>query len=118
MPEKIQALKDWPTPNCLTDVRAFVGLASYYRKFVRSFAIIAEPLTALMTKKVRFTWSQEAQQAFERLKEALMEITSLSFPVPYLPCILDTDASDVAIGTVLSHKVDDEERPIASSHAL
>jgi len=113
MPDKIQALKDWPTPNCLTDVRAFLGLASYYRKFVRAFATIAKPLTALMRKKVRFTWSQEAQQAFDSLKEALMEITSLLFPVPYLPCILDTDASDVAIGAVLSQKVDDEERPIA-----
>jgi len=113
MPDKIQALKDWPTPNCLTDVTAFLGLASYYRKFVRSFATIAEPLTALMKKAVRFTWSQEAQQAFDRLKEALMEVTSLSFPVPYLPCILDTDASDVAIGAVLSQKVNDEERPIA-----
>jgi len=80
MPDKIQALKDWPTPNCLTDVRAFLGLASYYRKFVRGFATIAEPLTALMRKKVRFTWSQEAQQAFNRLKEALMGVTSLSFP--------------------------------------
>jgi len=66
-----------------------------------------------MRKKVRFSWSQEAQEAFDRLKEALMEITSLSFPVPYLPCILDTDASDVAIGAVLSQKVDDDERPIA-----
>jgi len=61
-----------------------------------------------MRKKVCFTWSQEAQQAFDCLKEALMEITSLSFPIPYLPCILD-----VAIGAVLSQKVDDEERPIA-----
>jgi len=111
--DKIQALKDWSTPNCLTDVRAFLGLASYYRKFVRGFATIAKPLTTLMRKKVRFTWSQEAQQAFDRLKEALMEITSLSFPIPYLPCILDTDAWDVAIGAVLSQKVDDEERPIA-----
>jgi len=63
MPDKIQALKDWPTPNCLTDVRAFLGLASYYRKFVRGFATIAEPLTTLTKKKVRFTWSSEAQQA-------------------------------------------------------
>ena len=55
MPDKIQALKDWPTPNSLTDVRAFLGLASYYGKFVRGFATIAEPLTALLRKKVRFT---------------------------------------------------------------
>jgi len=113
MPDKIQALKDWPTPNCLTDVRAFLGLASYYRKFVRGFPTIAEPLTALTKNKVRFAWSSEAQQAFDRLKVALMDITSLSFLIPYLPCILDTYASDVAIGAVLSQKVDDEERPIA-----
>jgi len=109
MPDKIQAPRDWPTPNCLTDVRAFLGLTSYYRKFVRGFATIAEPLTALMKKAVHFTWSQKAQQAFDRLKKVLMEVTSLSFPVPYLPCILDTDASDVAIGAVLSQKVNDEE---------
>jgi len=55
MPDRIKALKDWPTQNCLTDVRAFLGLASYYRKFVRGFATIAEPLTTLTKKKVRFT---------------------------------------------------------------
>ena len=63
MPDKIQVLKDWPTPNCLTDVRAFLGLASYYRRFVQGFATIAEPLTALTTKKVRFGWSSGAKQA-------------------------------------------------------
>ena len=50
MPDKLQAIRDWPTPHCLRDVRAFVGLASYYRRFVRNFASIAEPLTRL-TKK-------------------------------------------------------------------
>jgi len=65
MPDKIQALKDWPTPNCITDVRAFLGLASYYRKFVKGFATIAEPLTALNKKMVRFSWTPQAQDAFE-----------------------------------------------------
>jgi len=85
MPEKIQVLKDLPTPHCLKDVRAFLGLASYYGKFVKGFATIAEPLTALT--KVRFTWTPQAQEAFETLKQALMDATSLAFPVPYLPCI-------------------------------
>ena len=113
MPDKIQALKDWPTPHCIMDVRAFLGLASYYRKFVKGFATIAEPLTALNKKMVRFSWSPQAQDAFERLKQALMDVTSLAFPVPYLPCILDTDASEVAIGAVLSQKIDGKERQIA-----
>jgi len=113
MPDKIQALKDWPTPHCITDVRAFLGLASYYRKFVKGFATIAERLTALNKKMVRYSWTPQAQDAFERLKQALIDVTSLAFPVPYLPCTLDTDASEVAIGAVLSQKIDGEEHPIA-----
>jgi len=103
----------WPNlRHCLKDVRAFLGLASYYRKFVTGFATIAEPMTALTKKMVHFVWTPQAQEAFETLKQALMDATSLVFPVPYLPCILDTDASEVAIGVVLSQKVDDEH-PIA-----
>jgi len=61
----------------------------------------------------RFEWSDEAQQAFEALEKALVEATSLAFPVPQEPCILDTDASDVAVGGVLSRRIDGIERPIA-----
>ena len=62
---------------------------------------------------VRFEWSKEAQLAFEALKKALVEATSLAFPVPQEPCILHTDASDVAVGAVLSQRIDGVERPIA-----
>ena len=89
-------------PHCLKDVRSFFGLASYYRQFVKGFATIAEPLTRLTRKMARFEWSEEAQLAFETLKKALVEATSLAFPVPQEPCVLDTDASDVAVGAVLS----------------
>jgi len=61
----------------------------------------------------RFEWSEEAQLAFETLKKALVEATSLAFPVPQEPCVLDTDASDVAVGAVLSQRADGIERPIA-----
>ena len=61
----------------------------------------------------RFEWTEEAQQSFETLKKALVEATSLAFPVPQEPCVLDTDASDVAVGAVLSQKIDGMERPIA-----
>jgi len=93
---------DWPVPHCLRDVRAFFGLASYYRRFVKGFATIAEPLTRLTRKMAGFEWTEEAQQAFDALKKALVEC----FPLPQEPCILDTDASDVAAGAVLSQKVD------------
>ena len=95
IPDKLQAIRNWPTPHCLRDVRAFFGLASYYRRFVRNFASIAEPLTHLTRKHTPFKWSTEAETAFNHLKQALVDATTLSFPVPGLPCILDTDASDV-----------------------
>ena len=113
LPYKLEAIRDWPVPHCLRDVRAFFGLASYYRRFVKGYATIAEPLTRLTRKLARFEWTDEAQQAFDALKKALIEATSLAFPLPREPCILDTDASDVAVGAVLSQKVDGVERPIA-----
>jgi len=113
MADKIEAIQNWPTPKCLRDVRSFYGLASYYRKFVRNFAAIAEPLSRLSRKQARFEWSSEAQTAFDNLKQALVEATSLAFPCPNRPCTLDTDASDVAIGAILSQTIDGEERPIA-----
>jgi len=95
-------------------VRAFFGLASYYRRFVKGFATIAEPLTCLTRKMARFEWTEEAQLSFEALKKALVEATFLAFPVPHEHCILDTDASDVAVGAVLSQRIDGiERRPIA-----
>jgi len=113
LPKKLQAIKDWPTPHCIRDVRAFFGLASYYRKFVRGFATIAEPLTRLTRKNAIFQWSDEAETAFNKLKDALMSASTLAFPLPGLPCLLDTDASDVAYGSVLSQVIDGQERPIA-----
>jgi len=113
MPDKLEAIRDWPLPHCLKDVRAFFGLASYYRRFVKGFAMIAEPLTRLTRKMARFEWTELAQLSFEALKKALVEATSLAFPVPQEHCILDTDASDVAVGAMLSQRIDGIERPIA-----
>ena len=92
MTDKVEAIRDWPTPRCVRDVRAFYGLASYYRRFVKGFATIAEPLTRLTRKQVKFEWTEDAQGAFDALKRALMEATSLAFPIAGLPCVLYTDA--------------------------
>jgi len=113
MPDKIQAIKDWPMPHCIHDVHAFFGLASYCRRFVKGFATIAEPLTRLTKVQARFIWTDEAQAAFDKLKQALIDACSLAFPYLELPIILDTDASDVAIGAVVSQNMDSIERPIA-----
>ena len=113
LPEKLETIRNWPTPHCLRDVRAFFGLATYYRRFARGFATLAEPLTRLTRKQARFEWTDQAQQVFDALKMALMEVTSLAFPGPNVPCLLDTDASDVAHGAVLAQVIDEVERPIA-----
>jgi len=104
--EKIRSIQDWPVPKCVRDVRAFFGLASYYRKFVHNFVSITEPLSALTKKGVRFFWSPEAQKAFERLKRALAETVTLAYPQPDQTFILDTDASGVAVGAIFSTTVE------------
>ena len=111
--KKIKAIQDWPVPKCVHDVRAFFGLASYYRKFVQNFASIAEQLSALTKKGVCFSSTPKAQQAFDRLKRALAETVTLAYPQRKQIFILDTDASDVAVGAILSTTVDGVERPIA-----
>ena len=89
-------------------------LASYYGRFVKSFAKLVEPLSSLTKKQTgKFKWTPEAQEAFDILKEALCKVPILAFPQPGVPCILDTDASDVAVGAVLSQMLDGVERPIA-----
>jgi len=100
--KKLETIRNWPTPHCLRDVRAFFGLSSYYRKFVYGFATVAEPLTRLTRKMARFEWTEEAQQAFDAPQKALVEATSLALPYPHVPCVLDIDASDVATGAVLA----------------
>jgi len=112
-PEKIQAIREWPTPKCIRDVRAFFGLAPYYRRFVKNFATIAEPLSRLTRKGTIFRWTVDAQLAFVHLKQALIDTTVLAFPVPGHVFVLDTDASGVACGAVLSTVIDGVEKPIA-----
>ena len=86
--DKLEAIKNFPTPKCVRDVRAFYGLASYYRRFVKNFAKIAEPLSSL-TKKTqsKFEWTDSAQKAFDELKQNLCEVTVLNFPHPGEPCL-------------------------------
>lgn len=112
-PDKVRVIVDWPRPNCKKEVRSFLGLASYYRRFVQDFAEIASPLHALTAKSAKFQWNEKAEQAFHELKKRLQSSPILTFPVPQDNFILDTDASANAIGAVLSQVHDGNEQVIA-----
>ena len=112
-PEKVDAVKTWPTPRNVKEIRSFLGLCTYYRRFVPSFADLARPLHQLTEKARPFLWSEDCEAAFTKLKEALTIAPILSYPTPDHPFILDTDASDVGIGAVLSQIQNGQERVIA-----
>ena len=112
-PEKIQLVKDWPTPTTLRHVRGFLGLTGYYRKFIKDYAKIATPLTSLMKKNQRFVWTENCQVAFDTLKQALLTPPVLALPNDVDTFILDTDAAEDSIGCVLSQLQDGQEKVIA-----
>ncbi|KRY19033.1 Retrovirus-related Pol polyprotein from transposon TNT 1-94, partial [Trichinella patagoniensis] len=113
-PSKTEIVASWPTPTSTSEVRNFLRLAIYYRRFVKSFASIARPLHRLTEQGRQFSWSNEAEEAFQRLKRALTTAPILAFPRFDIPFVIDTDASETGIGAVLSQKHDPEgERVIA-----
>ena len=112
-PEKVRAVKDWPVPTRVTDVRSFLGLCSYYRRFVKDFSAIARPLHRLTERGKDFEWNQECDDAFNRLKNALVTAPVLKYPSTTDPFILDTDASNYGLGAVLSQVQNGEEKVVA-----
>ena len=100
-PRKISTIKDWPAPINVSEVRSFLGLASYYRKFVKKFSTVAIPLTALLHKDNEFEWNETAQKVFDTLKEKLITTPVLLLPDPEKPFTVTTDTSDYAIGAIL-----------------
>ncbi|CAH8547811.1 unnamed protein product [Dicrocoelium dendriticum] len=116
-PSKVQDIISWPIPESVEEVRSFLGLASYYRRFVKNYADMAAPLHRLTEKGRPFHWSPQCQESFDELRHALASTPILVFPdvsPQAAPFILDTDASDVGIGAVLSQvSGDGMERVIA-----
>ena len=100
-PSKIAAIVNWEPPSSVTEVRSFLGLAGYYRRFVQDFSIIASPLTKLLRKNVKFLWTPECQQSFEILKEKLITAPILSLPVEGGRYVVYSDASGKGLGCVL-----------------
>ncbi|XP_028776266.1 uncharacterized protein LOC114733022 [Neltuma alba] len=98
---KVKAIQDWPQPTNATQLKGFLGLSGYYRRFIKKYAQIASPLTKLLGKDA-FDWTNEAQCAFETLKEAIIQAPVLILPDFTKPFILETDASGIGLGAVLS----------------
>ena len=111
-PSKINAVNEWPQPTTVKDVQAFLGLCGYYRKFIKGFAQIAQPLYQLFKKDVSFIWSEDCQKAFDLLKRTMTEAPILSYPRTEGQFVLDTDASNYALGVVLSQIQDGQEKVI------
>ncbi|CAI5685713.1 unnamed protein product [Oreochromis niloticus] len=101
---KVAAVRDWPTPSNVKELRSFLGLASYYRRFIKGFATIASPLHRLTDKGQPFGWGDACAAAFAQLKEALTRAPVLAYPNARQPFIVDTDASNVGVGAVLSQR--------------
>ena len=99
-PSKVQAITQWPPPSSPKDLRAFLGLTGFYRKFVRGYASIAAPLTTLLCKDA-FEWSLSSQAAFDHLKVAMTSATVLALPNFFEPFIIEIDASATTMGAVL-----------------
>lgn len=112
-PAKVEVVATWPTPTNVTEVRSFLGLASYYRRFIYKFSDVARPLTALTKKENPFIWTDKCETAFQTLKEKLTTAPILAYPRMGVGFILDTDASQFAIGAVLAQKNEGKEEVTA-----
>src|SRR5690606_11759416 len=112
-PDKIEAVQDWPAPTNVTEVRSFLGLAGFYRRFVKDFSKIALPLTALTKETTPFAWGSLQQEAFAALKQALCTAPVLLTPDPSRPYTLNCDACDYAIGATLQQDHGNGLQPVA-----
>jgi hypothetical protein len=112
-PDKIKSIWQWPQPKTVRDVQAFLGLANYNRKFIENYSKIATPLTELTKKDIRFHWTSKQEQAFHQLKLACQKAPVLRMFDPKKPLILETDASDYAIGACATQEHDGKRHPIA-----
>jgi hypothetical protein len=117
-PAKVQAVQDWPVPRSARAVRAFLGLARYYRKFVHNYGTIAAPLTALL-KKDGFSWTEAATEAFGVLKAAVTSAPVLAMPDFAKMFVVECDASSHGFGAVMvqdGHSIAFFSRPVTPRH--
>lgn len=113
MRNKIDKVANAPIPKNVNEIYTFLGLANYYRRFIRNFADIARPLYALLKKDVKFNWGSDQQHAYDSLKLALTTTPTLAYPDYSKPFINDPDSSEFCIGAILGQKDElGRERPV------
>lgn len=108
-PDKVKDMVHWPQPTTIKQLRAFLGLTGYYRRFVRHYGIISKPLCRLLQKEAEFVWDEKAEKAFQSLKSAMSTTPVLTLPDFAKPFVIETDACEVGMGAVLMQ----DKRPIA-----
>lgn len=112
-PKKIECVKKFPVPKNPRDIKSFLGLVGYYRRFIENFSHITKPLTSLLKKDTKFIWLSEQQLAFDTLKEKITTAPILQYPDFTKPFILTTDASNYAVSAILSQGEINKDLPIA-----
>ena len=111
---KVQAITEWKEPTKVKEVQSFIGFANFYRRFINGFSNIVKPLINLVKKDTQWKWTEKEKKAFDALKIAFTKAPVLIQPEPEEPFILETDASDYAMGAVLSqYGKDDKRHPVA-----
>ena len=111
-PNNIKVVRDFKTPTKVHDVQSWLGLANYYRKFVKNFSEIAKPLTNLLKKGTPFIWDEKCDKAFTEMKQRLIEPPLLGYPSFDHPFTLYTDASGFSLGAVLSQQIGDQPEKV------
>ncbi|KAL4153720.1 hypothetical protein QTP88_001553 [Uroleucon formosanum] len=112
-PEKIKSVLQFPIPTSVKEIKSFLGLSGYYRKFIKSYSLISKPMTNLLRKDVTFNWDTSCQEAFDKLKNILCSEPILRYPDFTKPFIVTTDASGKALGAILSQGEISQDLPIA-----
>jgi len=109
-PAKVECIQNWPTPQNLTEVQSFLGLANFYRRFIEKYSHKAMALTDLTKKDTKFTWGPKQEESFQNLKKAISSEPVLIIPDPTKPFEVETDASGYAMGGQLTQR-DEQNRP-------
>ena len=113
-PRKTKAIAEWPTPKSVHDIQVFLGFCNFYRRFIRNYSVLTQPLTQLLKKDVTFSWSDTLSNALNSIKSAFQSPEMLLHPDETKPFVVETDASDYGVGGILSqYDENNEMHPVA-----